>query len=574
MKRYLFYQTIFFLTISALGVALSFYFMQSALRSLAEIQLASTSMARRSALYREIEKIEKDRGYLSRGLIKIERMLKTCNRCHGPAKHKQGINKLQITLNLLKSKYIQGESIEQALEQLHDLANHAALKGEEHILKEVAEITSNVKTWGILSGIILLILFLGLCFIAITLQKRASKYINQLVEATEGISQGRQITLEAFRDEFKPVGEALQRMQAHIAASEEKLLNWAKAWEKTFDAIEEMICVCDSNAIVIQANRAFKRTFGRDSEGKPLNFLLSTKLKVDLSQQIARTLSLTERPIGEMRSEEGYFRWSIYPIRGLKDDVTGFIWICRDATREKELEERALQAEKLVALGELVAGIAHELNNPLSVVVGYSEILSTMALPDNVKKKARRIFESAERAAGIVKSLLDISRKRPFKTEYTKIEPLIKNILELMEYELKSDGIEVETEFGDTPAIEVDPVHIKQIAINLLKNAHDAVLAREQGRKIWIKTFVDKDYICFQVRDNGPGIPENIKHRIFEPFFTTKDVGKGTGLGLYSVYNLVLVYNGDVAASNHPDGGAVFTVKLPLKAPSLQAESS
>ncbi|RME64431.1 MAG: PAS domain-containing sensor histidine kinase, partial [Nitrospirae bacterium] len=450
MKRFLLYQSLFFLAISVIGVGLSLYFLKDTSGRLQEIRTALLSMSQRANLYREAEDLKNNQSEY----IKIYERLKECRQCHGSPEHRQTINEIETLLTDLKDAVDNNQFVGPIIAKLHQLTREAALKGESHLLEEASELSRGLRKWSILLVISLSLLFAGLLAISILMHKRANQYIEGVIKATEEIAQGKNPSTALLRDEFRPIGDALKRMQAQIKSSEEKLQNWAEAWQKTFDTIGEMIAVCDSRGVVVQANRAFKRTFGRDSEGKLLNALLQKTLNTELSQQIARVLTMAERPFGEINTEEGYYRWVIYPITGMKGDVTGFIWICRDSTRERQLEERALQAEKLVSLGELVAGIAHELNNPLSVVLGYSEMLSTQKLPEDVMQKVKRIFESAERASAIVRSLLEISRKKPVEIEPLKIEPTIKSIIELMDYEFRSGGITVETEFGDTPVID------------------------------------------------------------------------------------------------------------------------
>ena len=236
----------------------------------------------------------------------------------------------------------------------------------------------------------------------------------------------------------------------------------------------------------------------------------------------------------------------------------------------RAVQEKLIQSEKLSAIGRLVAGVAHEINNPLTGIIGYSQMLLSMGdLDPMVEKGLRIIKEEADRAVKIIQNLLQFARKHPPQRELTSINLLIQKTLELKEYELRVNNIEVILDLDpDLPLTVVDPHQLQQVFINILTNAQQAIMSAgvKEGR-ITIKTELinfGEPMIRISIADNGPGIPEEIIDKIFDPFFTTKEVGQGTGLGLSICYGIIKEHNGNIYAFNSPEGGAVMVVELPV----------
>jgi two-component system NtrC family sensor kinase len=251
-----------------------------------------------------------------------------------------------------------------------------------------------------------------------------------------------------------------------------------------------------------------------------------------------------------------------------------------DEARERlcELQDtqaQLLQAGKLSAVGQLVSGVAHELNNPLSVVIGYGQLLLTRGVPEDARRPIELIIAQGARMAKIIQSLLLFARQRKAERRALDLRDVIRPVLDLRETQLTLSGIRVELELGaDVPRVEGDPHQLQQVLLNLILNAEQAILGsgvggRRTGDRIRITTSArrvgDTTWVVAQVSDNGPGIPVAVLPRVFEPFFTTKKVGEGAGLGLSVSYGIVEQHGGRLSAESEP-GRTVFTLELPVTA--------
>lgn len=231
----------------------------------------------------------------------------------------------------------------------------------------------------------------------------------------------------------------------------------------------------------------------------------------------------------------------------------------------KAIANRAAQAEKLTALGELVAGVSHELNNPLQIIVGYAEMaMSDESVPEHCRTISSRIYESAIRASKIVRNLKEFARqKEPFR-EPLDLRQIVDKVVELLDYEFSASGIIVNKDYAEIPAISAEPNQIQQVVLNLLKNAHDAIVETGRGEgRVDISVYSKDKSVVLEISDTGIGIPEENINRIFEPFFTTKPVGKGTGLGLSITYGIIKAHDGNISVRSKPGEGTTFIIELP-----------
>src|SRR5713226_2498213 len=237
---------------------------------------------------------------------------------------------------------------------------------------------------------------------------------------------------------------------------------------------------------------------------------------------------------------------------------------------EEQVRDRTqqfVQSEKLAAMGSLLAGVAHELNNPLSVVMGQAALLQQMAGEGPMAARAGKIAKAAERCARIVKNFLALARQQPMERQAVSLNRVVQEAVELLAYPLRVDSVEIALELApDLPEIWADPHQLHQIVVNLVSNAHQAMRAITTRRRIILTTRPDAtpDRVQLEVADTGPGISEEIQRRIFEPFFTTKPVGQGTGLGLSLCQGIVERHGGSIRVASHPGHGAVFCVELPI----------
>ncbi len=251
-------------------------------------------------------------------------------------------------------------------------------------------------------------------------------------------------------------------------------------------------------------------------------------------------------------------------------DLTDRLAIEAELERQREIVH---QSEKLSALGELLAGVAHELNNPLSVVVGQSLLLKETAHDTDVMTRAEKIGGAADRCARIVKSFLAMARQEPARTENINVNQVFESALEVTGYSIRSSDIDVCLQLGSQlPAIWGDPDQLGQVFSNLLINAQQALSQFAGRRKIKVATRYDRKHnnIIIKIADTGPGIPEKIRSRIFEPFFTTKEIGTGTGIGLAFCHRVIESHGGAIRVESQLGQGTTFFIRLPASGNSEQ----
>ena len=289
--------------------------------------------------------------------------------------------------------------------------------------------------------------------------------------------------------------------------------------------------------------------------------------------ELAETGSV-EALSARLRKEDGTGFWCAVSARvvehkGERIAVTGFVDLTeRYAAEEKLEQQRALlhQSEKLSALGALLAGISHELNNPISVLVGQAQLLKEKATDMQTVARAERIGEAAERCARIVKSFLTLARQKPKEEAHVDLNEVVGKALELTAQTLRLSSIEVTLDLGRAlPPVPGDVDQLRQLILNLIVNARHALEETEGPRALTVATALGTDGTSVRttVTDNGPGIPKDAASRIFEPLFTTKDVGKGTGLGLALCHRIAASHGGSIRLEKSSPGETRFAVSLP-----------
>jgi PAS domain S-box-containing protein len=237
-----------------------------------------------------------------------------------------------------------------------------------------------------------------------------------------------------------------------------------------------------------------------------------------------------------------------------------------DITELKELEQELLTSSKLASVGELAAGIAHEINNPLTGVMGFAQLLvEKKDTPREISKDLESIYQESKRAVRIVQNLLRFARQYKPEKKYVDINELIESTLELQSYELKINNIKVEKNFGTgIPLIIGDYNQLQQVILNIVVNAQQAITETKLRGRIIITTFAENGHVKISIADSGPGITSETMSKIFDPFFTTKQVGKGSGLGLSVCHGFVTEHGGKLYAESIPGKGATFFIELPI----------
>jgi two-component system NtrC family sensor kinase len=228
----------------------------------------------------------------------------------------------------------------------------------------------------------------------------------------------------------------------------------------------------------------------------------------------------------------------------------------------RRTQEQLLQSEKMSAVGQLISGVAHELNNPLTAILGYTQLLESETLEPRVGEFIQKLRKQALRTQRIVQNLLSFARQHKPKRVHVDLRSVIEDTIALRDYDLKVNNIAVERDFESVlPSVVADPHQLEQVYLNIINNAADAMLEGGRGGRLRVSIVTENGSVVTSFHDSGPGIFDP-KH-VFDPFYTTKGVGKGTGLGLSICYGIVKEHGGEISASNHPAGGALLQVRLP-----------
>jgi PAS domain S-box-containing protein len=352
--------------------------------------------------------------------------------------------------------------------------------------------------------------------------------------------------------------------------AEERLEQAAMEWRTTFDSITDLISIHDKDNRIVRVNKAFadmlKKT-PKEFVGKFCHEVMHGVQEPPINCPHRQTL-IHGKPttLETFDSNLGlHFYEASSPILDEKGEITGSVIVARDITQQKRIEEQLIMTDRLASIGELSSGIAHELNNPLTSVIGFSQLLMEGDAPENIKKDLGIVYSEAQRAAVIVKNLLTFARKHAPVKQLSQVNIVIEDVLRLRAYEQKVNNIDVETHLASNlPEIMIDHFQMQQVFLNIVVNAEFAMLESHHRGKLTITTRRYDSFVKITITDDGPGISEeNLKH-IFDPFFTTKEVGKGTGLGLSICHGIVMEHGGKIYAGSEKGMGASFIVELPL----------
>jgi two-component system NtrC family sensor kinase len=375
--------------------------------------------------------------------------------------------------------------------------------------------------------------------------------------------------------ERRGIEATVSAMHQRILEAESQLLDLV---EKAPDAI---FLVDAADGRVVQANRMAESVTGLDRArltGRGVTDLHPESERDAARSQFDGTVATGAGPSVELR----LLRAGAAP---LDVEVTSGVltyggrrivqWFCRDigdrkrAQQEKEtLQLQLLQSEKLSALGELISGVAHELNNPLTGVIGYSQLLAGIDCDERVRRGLQRVYAEARRCHRVVQNLLVFARKHAPERQYISINEILENTLELQAYQLRVDDITVRPDLSkDLPRTMGDYHQLQQVFVNIINNAHHAMNEAGQGGVLSIRSTLALDRIRVEIADTGPGIMSGDLKKIFDPFFTTKHSGQGTGLGLSICYGIVEEHEGRILVSSGVGRGTVFTIDLPVLGP-------
>jgi two-component system NtrC family sensor kinase len=374
--------------------------------------------------------------------------------------------------------------------------------------------------------------------------------------------KGKRAALGNFMDitERKQAEEALRESQEQL--------------RKMFESVTDGISVIDLDGVITEVNQRMVEIheFGSKDElvGKNAMELVVPReyerIAANMKQAIKQgKVSGVEYTLLKANGTEFPAELSTSVLNNATGEAVGHITIVRDITERKGMQEQLMLTDRLASIGELASGIAHELNNPLTSVIGFSQLLMERDIADDFKEDLKLVHSEAQRAAGIVKNLLTFARKHAPVKQLTQINSVIEDVLRLRAYEQKVNNIEVSKKFiTDLPEVMVDHFLIRQVFLNLVINAEYFMAAEHNKGVLTITTESTGNTVRVLIADDGPGISKENLNRIFNPFFTTKEVGKGTGLGLSICHGIVAEHGGSLHARSQLGKGATFVVELPI----------
>jgi PAS domain S-box-containing protein len=352
--------------------------------------------------------------------------------------------------------------------------------------------------------------------------------------------------------------------------------------QKILNTTQSMILVLDTAGLISYANRRCYEAGYQESEliGHRLVDWVEASQREDFDAALETTAQGHQVENLELRvrrsdSSMGHFSISLSPMRDEQNTVNSVVVVMTDITDAVLLQAKLAHSEKMATIGRLVSGVAHEVNNPLAAILGFTDLLlENPEVSAPAKEDLKIILHETQRTKDIVQDLLSFARQRPVQRELVQVNSVLRQTIKLRSYDFASHGVEVTEEFEErlAPAIG-DSQQLQQVFLNILNNAYDAVQEAGQRGRIRIHTRRQDEMIEVAISDNGTGIVDS--QRIFDPFYTTKQPGKGTGLGLSICYGIVRAHGGEIQCwNNEEETGSTFVVRIPVATESALAAAA
>jgi len=349
--------------------------------------------------------------------------------------------------------------------------------------------------------------------------------------------------------------------------------------QKILNTTQSMILVLDTAGLISYANRRCFESGYREDEliGHRLVDWVEPTHRSDFEAALDTTANGQQVENLELRvrrsdSSMGHFSISLSPMRDEQGAVNSVVVVMTDITDAVLLQAKLAHSEKMATIGRLVSGVAHEVNNPLAAILGFTDLLlENPAIPANAREDLEIILHETQRTKDIVQDLLSFARQRPVQRELVHVNAVLRQTIKLRSYDFASHGVEVSENFDEhlEPALG-DAQQLQQVFLNILNNAYDAVQEVGPRGRIAIRTSQQGSNIEVAITDNGTGVTDT--ERIFDPFYTTKHAAKGTGLGLSICYGIVRAHGGEILCRNNEDGvGSTFIVRVPIATESATA---
>lgn len=398
--------------------------------------------------------------------------------------------------------------------------------------------------------------------------------INTFFKSVISGEKGLDVTFEVRGDdEISEAVRSFNQMISHLKSSQDELISSEMKYRRIFEGSKDAIVLIDCAGPIRDVNHSGVELWGYESKEEfiknvSLNHLFSKEeaLKDFLSRIEKDEFVKDYETI--LRKKDGGEIIALITATLRKDadnHICGYECIVKDITERRRMEERIREADKLASVGQLAAGVAHEINNPLTIILGYVRLLlKKKDLYDGVKEDLEVIHRNAQMCKKVVEDLLSFSRNKKPQFIEVDINNSLESVISVLENQFSQNGIFIVRDYDPSiPPMTLDIDKMKQVYMNLLMNASQSM---DSGGKIHIATRYDKlkqgALIVFS--DNGCGIPRNIQPKIFEPFFTTKGPGKGTGLGLAVSYGIVKEHQGEISFESEEGRGTTFKIWLPI----------
>src|SRR6266852_5453618 len=342
--------------------------------------------------------------------------------------------------------------------------------------------------------------------------------------------------------------------------------------QKILNTTQSMILVLDTAGLISYANRRCYEAGYREDEliGHRLMDWVEAAQRGDFEAALETTahgqqVENLELQVRRSDGSIGHFSISLSPMRDDQNTVNNVVVVMTDITDAVLLQAKLAHSEKMATIGRLVSGVAHEVNNPLAAILGFTDLLlENPEVPGSAREDLQIILQETQRTKDIVQDLLSFARQRPVQRELVQVNSVLRHTIKLRSYDFASHGVEVVEDFEETLAAALgDSQQLQQVFLNILNNAYDAVQEAGQRGRIRIHTRREAEMIEVSISDNGTGIID--PQRIFDTFYTTKQVGKGTGLGLSICYGIVRAHGGEIQCWNNEAGlGSTFVVRIPV----------
>ncbi len=456
------------------------------------------------------------------------------------------------------------------------LAAFAVSRAIGHLLKQILLVTGNKEQWSSLapfSGGFNTLLMISLAAVTTYYYKGIEGYraIQKKARSVKEANRQLEIAAEKLRKLNLNLEEMVEERTMELSISEKKFRNF-------FTNSKDMVYFCDSANNLVKMNPSGLEMLGYSVEVDPKLNMLEMFLNVeDMDKYFQKIISVgfVEDYEVEFVKADGTAIYVLLSATGVFDEDQEFIGcegIAKDLTRVRTMMEQLASSEKMASVGQMAAGVAHEINTPLGVILGYAQLMMDDFSPDSEEGQSLEVIERQTKACRkIVADLLKFSRQSESARENLSLNEVLEDVLAVTEHSLNMDHIFVERDFEeDLPEIVGDTAKLRQVFVNFINNAHHA-MEKQEGGKLFISTYYERESnrVVATVRDTGTGIADDVRSKIFDPFFTTKPVGKGTGLGLSVSYGIIQEHEGvievesPVQIAGKEVKGTAFHVKLP-----------